>query len=921
MTLLATGITPTAATLNANVNPNGSTTNTSFQYSTDPSLPANVVTTLAGSAGQTGSADGSGSAARFSAPGGVAVDGAGNVYVADFGNATIRKITPAGVVTTLAGSPGQFGSADGTGSAARFSQPDGIAVDSAGNLYVADLIGTIRKITPSGVVTTLAGSSDIAGSTDGPGNVARFNGPIGVAVDGAGNVYVADEFNDTIRKITPAGVVSTLAGSPTVVGSTDGPGSAARFNEPLDVAVDGAGNVYVTDAVNDTIRKITPGGVVTTLAGLAGQAGSADGAGSAARFTGPVGIAADGAGNLYVTDSDNNTVRRINPAGVVTTLAGSPSQSGSADGTGSAARFLSPIGIAVDGAGNLYVGDGDNDTIRKLSIPSIPAQSGLTGSSSVPVTASLTGLVVGTTEYYRIVATSSGGTAVGATLTFTTTPPTPPAGSSSAPRYSAAEKQSFLAVAAADGQRAARLTAVAAAMPAPLKTPINQLAAYYFAESQTYLAIADDPPDPNFTTVAPPQAVTVPTITAGGGITQAEADQLNALLAEEGQALGLAQAISTALNRAQGAGDSPSNAAFAQMQLAAVQQFSQQLGSVVSSEPNLLASVQAALQASGVADVSVTPSNIATLQQMASTAGLPAGLIQALNQLQTSAAELQLIQTEFVNQNPTVAAGSLAATLTDPAYAALIASFSQTLSSTVLLTGGLSASSDSGVSQTDGITNGATLLFTGTAPAGTTVQLLAQVAGSGSTPAMVGQTTSDGTGHWQIAAAHQSDGTYNIFAAFTAPGSTAAQVTPLTEIVIDSVAPRITAVTYNKKKGVVTITFDDPTGLDLASLTNPAFFIARSTKNSPVLKLTGLQRLGTNQVTFTVSKGRTHPATIFLDVVSGGVRDEAGNALDGEFTGTLPSGNGHPGGDFLSQVPIPKRKPAKGKKAILKFKS
>ena len=188
-------------------------------------------------------------------------------------NDTIRKITPAGVVTTFAGTAGQSGSADGTGAAARFTNPEGTAVDGAGNVYVADTFNdTIRKITPAGVVTTLAGTAGQGGSADGTGAAARFAFPTGVAVDGAGNVYVADTDNDTIRKITPAGVVTTLAGTAGQSGSADGTGAAARFNSPFGLAVDGAGNIYVADEDNDAIREITPAGVVSTLAGTAGQA-------------------------------------------------------------------------------------------------------------------------------------------------------------------------------------------------------------------------------------------------------------------------------------------------------------------------------------------------------------------------------------------------------------------------------------------------------------------------------------------------------------------------------------------------------------------------------------------------------------------------------------------------------------------------
>ena len=336
--------------------------------------------TLAGLAGNYGSADGTGSAARFEYPWGVAVDSAGNVYVADSQNFTIRKVTPAGVVTTLAGLAGSFGSADGTGSAARFYYPTGVAVDSAGNVYVADFANdTIRKVTPAGVVTTLAGLAGSTGSTDGTGSAARFLGPRSVAVDSAGNVYVADEGNSTIRKVTPAGVVTTLAGLAGSPGSADGTGSAARFNQPPGVAVDSAGNVYVADVYNSTIRKVTPAGVVTTLAGLVGSPGSADGTGSTARFKDPNGVAADSAGNVYVADEANETIRKVTPAGVVTTLGGLVGSSGSADGTGSAARFNLPYGVAVDSAGNLYVADYNNYTIRKgyPRLPCVPAPTNL----------------------------------------------------------------------------------------------------------------------------------------------------------------------------------------------------------------------------------------------------------------------------------------------------------------------------------------------------------------------------------------------------------------------------------------------------------------------------------------------------------------------------------------------------------------
>ena len=346
--------------------------------------PAGVVSTLAGTARMSGSTDGSGAAARFSGPWDVATDGAGNVYVAD--SDTIRKITPTGVVTTLAGTAGMSGSADGTGAAARFSLPNGVAVDGAGNVYVADTGNdTIRKITPAGVVTTLAGTAGMPGSSDGTGAAAGFKFPMSVATDSAGNVYVADALNDTIRKVTPAGVVTTLAGSPGVYGSADGTGAAAQFNTPQGVATDAAGNVYVADWLNQIIRKITPAGVVTTLAGTAGMRGSADGMGAAARFYEPEAVATDSAGNVYVADGSNNVVRKITPDGMVTTLAGSAAVMGSADGTGAAASFDNPSGVTTDSAGNVYVADTFNDIIRGITpagvVTTVAGAAGIPGST------------------------------------------------------------------------------------------------------------------------------------------------------------------------------------------------------------------------------------------------------------------------------------------------------------------------------------------------------------------------------------------------------------------------------------------------------------------------------------------------------------------------------------------------------------
>jgi hypothetical protein len=330
--------------------------------------PAGVVTTFAGTSGAWGNVDGTGAAANFAYPRSTDVDASGNIYVADADNYCIRKITSAGAVTTFAGSSAKYGTTDGTGAAAGFRNPQGIAIDSTGNIYVADSSNnTIRKVTTNGVVTTFAGTAGASGTTDGTGVAARFAGPIGLTLDSTGNLYVADTSNHTIRKITSAGVVTTFAGGAGLTGTTNGTGTAARFYNPFGVTIDSSGNLFVADAANYTIRKITPAGAVTTFAGGAGVSGSTDGTGTAARFNYPYSLTIDGSANLYVADTYNHTIRKITSAGVVTTLAGSAGSYGSTDGTGSAARFLNPSGITIDSSGNLYVADQGNHTIRKVT--------------------------------------------------------------------------------------------------------------------------------------------------------------------------------------------------------------------------------------------------------------------------------------------------------------------------------------------------------------------------------------------------------------------------------------------------------------------------------------------------------------------------------------------------------------------------
>lgn len=394
--------------------------------------PQGNVTTFAGMPGERGYVDAQGANARFSVVSGIAVDGAGNVYVDDYGNALIRKITPDGRVSTLAGHAGMSGHSDGQGSdalfggnpsalavdgggnvyvaetlyvrkiapngmvttlagpgtGAGFADLNGIAVDNAGNVYVVDggwlltnkfapsptfhTTALIRKISPSGVVSTVAGAESSGafgaalGFADGAGTTARFRYPEGLTIDRAGNLYVADRGNQAIRKITPEGTVTTIAGTPGQGGSRDGPVNDARFTAPSAIAVDAQGVLYITDMLDHTVRRIVPGGSVTTIAGAAPRAGSADGAGSAALFNHPTGLAHDNAGNLYVADTGNATIRKIT-GNQVTTIAGAAGQTGAADGTGSAARFNRPLGVAADVLGNIFVADSSNYLVRRVT--------------------------------------------------------------------------------------------------------------------------------------------------------------------------------------------------------------------------------------------------------------------------------------------------------------------------------------------------------------------------------------------------------------------------------------------------------------------------------------------------------------------------------------------------------------------------
>ena len=347
-----------------------------------PPLQTFVFSTPAGSAGNPAgvlsSPDGTNSVARFYGPAGLAQDNSGNLFLTD--GSSVRKIARSGtnwIVTTLAGIGVGHTAVDGTNSVARFNSPSGVAVDAGGTLYVADTLNhAIRRVVSVGtnwVVTTLAGMTNSPGSADGTNSAATFNTPYGIAVDGATNLYVADTYNNTIRLVRPVSgswVVSTIAGLAGNSGFANGSNSVARFNAPAAIVVDAQTNLFVADYTNQTIRRITPIGTnwaVTTIAGSVGNSGSADGTNTAARFNQPQALALDHIGNVYVADSGNSTVRQCSISGtnwIVTTVAGTPGVIGSQDGVGINALFNNPWGIVADSSNNLVVLDNYEYTVR-----------------------------------------------------------------------------------------------------------------------------------------------------------------------------------------------------------------------------------------------------------------------------------------------------------------------------------------------------------------------------------------------------------------------------------------------------------------------------------------------------------------------------------------------------------------------------
>jgi sugar lactone lactonase YvrE len=324
--------------------------------------PTEVVTTFAGAlTGELGSADGTGTNARFFQPVGIAIDKDGNLYIADTGNNKIRKITPGGVVTTVAGTGAQ-GKTNGAAAQATFNAPQGLAVDANGNVYVADTFNSIiRKITSQGVVTTLAGGGNVSTLTNGTGTAASFYDPFGIAIDNNNNLYVTDLQNNMIRKITADGVVSTFAGSGDI-GHADGTSTAATFGQPSGIAFDKAGNLYVSEVYNNLIRKITPQAVVTRYAGT--NPGFVNGALNVAAFAQPTSITIDNNGNIYVSDSGNTLIRLISN-NTVSTFAGNTDGAAAQDGPATKVGFINNLGIVAASNGDIYLID--HNQIKKIT--------------------------------------------------------------------------------------------------------------------------------------------------------------------------------------------------------------------------------------------------------------------------------------------------------------------------------------------------------------------------------------------------------------------------------------------------------------------------------------------------------------------------------------------------------------------------
>ncbi|MFI5148971.1 MAG: T9SS type A sorting domain-containing protein [Bacteroidia bacterium] len=337
-------------------------------------LEAQNISTIAGNGIPGFSGDGSSAtSAQLDSLSGVAIDAAGNIYIADNSNNRIRKVSPAGLITTIAGTgTGGYGGDGGPATSALLNFPNGIALDGAGNIYIADGSNNrVRKISPSGIINTIAGNGTAGfGGDGGPATTAQLNGPAAIAIDKTGNVYIADCTNQRIRKVDSSGTILTVAGNGTAgYGGDAGLATSAKLANPTGVAVDGSGNLYIADNYNHRIRFVNSAGIISTVAGsgVAGFAG--DGAFAIhAKLRYPTGVALDKSGNIFIADLLNNRIRKVDTTGLITTVAGKGITGYSGDGgLATLAELNYPYSLTIDGTGSLFIADGGNNRVRMVS--------------------------------------------------------------------------------------------------------------------------------------------------------------------------------------------------------------------------------------------------------------------------------------------------------------------------------------------------------------------------------------------------------------------------------------------------------------------------------------------------------------------------------------------------------------------------